>query len=311
MALKYKFKAKEEIPSEHQGLYAEREGAWVLDVEDLAGQANAVVKAKLDELLAAPQALSNLLGDIAGVQQRLADLDLAKKNFVSSVTHELRSPLGAIESFLPLIREKVSSGDPQGLAVSAEYLDRIAANVQRLNRFITDLLDVAKIEQGRMECVMRPLDFAPIAAEVVQFFEAKSQAQNVVVENRVAGMPAVLGDADRVRQVLVNLLANALKFTSSGGKIWIAAELVRDEAGRWLEITVGDTGRGMDDADRKRLFQPFAQGANVNQGVTGHKGTGLGLYIVKSIIAQHGGRVELKSVLGQGTQFIFSLKVAS
>jgi len=245
------------------------------------------------------------------MSSRLADLDLAKKNFVSSVTHELRSPLGAIESFLPLIREKVSSGDPQGLAVSAEYLDRIAANVQRLNRFITDLLDVAKIEQGRMECVMRPLDFAPIAAEVVQFFEAKSQAQNVVVENRVAGMPAVLGDADRVRQVLVNLLANALKFTSSGGKIWIAAELVRDEAGRWLEITVGDTGRGMDDADRKRLFQPFAQGANVNQGVTGHKGTGLGLYIVKSIIAQHGGRVELKSVLGQGTQFIFSLKVAS
>ena len=241
---------------------------------------------------------------------RLADLDLVKKNFVSSVTHELRSPLGAIESFLPLIRERVSAGDRQGLAVSAEYLDRISVNVQRLNRFITDLLDVAKIEQGKMECVLRPLDFGPIAAEAAKFFEAKAMAQGVSVENQVAAAPAVLGDADRVRQVLVNLLANALKFTPSGGKIWISAELVRDDAGRWLEVTVGDTGRGMDDSDRRRLFTPFTQGANVNSGVSGHKGTGLGLYIVKSIITQHGGRVEVKSEPGKGARFIFSLKVA-
>ena len=244
------------------------------------------------------------------MSSRLADLDLAKKNFVSSVTHELRSPLGAIESFLPLIREKVSTGERQNLDVSLEYMDRIAANVQRLNRFVTDLLDVAKIEQGKMECVLRPLEFGPIAAEVAKFFEAKAQAQGVAVENQVASGPAVLGDADRVRQVLVNLLANALKFTPSGGRVWIASELVRDDAGRWLEVTVGDTGRGMDDADRRRLFTPFTQGANVNEGVTGHKGTGLGLYIVKSIISQHGGRVEVRSEPGQGTKFIFSLKVA-
>lgn len=244
------------------------------------------------------------------MSSRLADLDLAKKNFVSSVTHELRSPLGAIESFLPLIREKVEAGDRQGLAVSLEYMDRIAANVQRLNRFITDLLDVAKIEQGKMECVLRPLDFAPVAAEVAKFFEAKASAQGVSVENQVADGPAVLGDADRVRQVLVNLISNALKFTPSGGKVWISSELVRSDSGRWLEVTVGDTGRGMDDADRRRLFQPFTQGANVNEGVTGHKGTGLGLYIVKSIIGQHGGSVEVKSQPGQGTRFIFTLKVA-
>lgn len=244
------------------------------------------------------------------MSSRLAELDLAKKNFVSSVTHELRSPLGAIESFLPLIREKVTAADPKGLAVSLEYMERISANVQRLNRFITDLLDVAKIEQGKMECVLRPLDFGPIAAEVAKFFEAKAQAQGVAVENRVSSAPAVLGDADRVRQVLVNLLANALKFTPSGGKVWIASELVRDDAGRWLEVTVGDTGRGMDDADRRRLFTPFTQGENVKEGVAGHKGTGLGLYIVKSIIGQHGGRVEVKSEPGQGARFIFSLKVA-
>src|SRR6185312_5768840 len=83
---------------------------------------------------------------------RLADLDLSKKNFVSSVTHELRSPLGAIESFLPLIREKTAKGDRASMDLAMEYLNRIEANVHRLNRFITDLLDVAKIEQGKMEC---------------------------------------------------------------------------------------------------------------------------------------------------------------
>lgn len=241
---------------------------------------------------------------------RLADLDSAKKNFVSSVTHELRSPLGAIESFLPLIREKISAGEKQGLSLASDYLVRIAANVQRLNRFITDLLDVAKIEQGKMECVLRPIAFGPIAAEAVQFFEAKAQAQGVTVENRINGVPVVSADGDRVRQVLINLLANALKFTPKGGKVWLEAELVRDSEGRWLEVTVADTGRGMDESDRRRIFQAFTQGGNVNEGVIGHRGTGLGLYIVKSIVAQHGGRVEVKSQPGKGSRFIFSLKVA-
>ncbi|HAZ08438.1 MAG TPA: hypothetical protein DCZ01_07960 [Elusimicrobia bacterium] len=245
-----------------------------------------------------------------GMSTRLADLDIVKKNFVSSVTHELRSPLGAIESFLPLIREKISAGEKQGLNLSLDYLDRIAANVQRLNRFITDLLDVAKIEQGRMECVLRPLALGPLAAEAARFFEAKALAQGVVVENMIDGVPPVLADADRVRQVLINLLANALKFTPSGGKVRLEAEQVRDAAGRWVEVTVADTGRGMSDADRGRLFQAFTQGTNVNEGVAGHKGTGLGLYIVKSIVAQHGGRVEMKSEPGNGSRFTFSLRVA-
>ncbi len=242
---------------------------------------------------------------------RLADLDTAKKNFVSSVTHELRSPLGAIESFLPLIREKVLSGDRASLTLALEYMDRIQANVQRLNRFITDLLDVAKIEQGKMECVLRRMELAPICAEVAQFFEAKARAQGVSVENRVQDVPPVMGDGDRVRQVLVNLIANALKFTPQGGRIWIAAEQVRDGGDRRLEVTVGDTGRGIDPADQRRLFQPFTQGRNVAEGVAGPKGTGLGLYIVKSIIDQHGGRLEIRSARDEGTRITFSLKVAA
>lgn len=241
---------------------------------------------------------------------RLADLDTAKKNFVSSVTHELRSPLGAIESFLPLIHEKVLSGDPAALTQAIEYMDRIEANVHRLNRFINDLLDVAKIEQGKMECVLRRMEFAPMASEVAQFFEAKARAQGVTIENRVTAAPAVLGDADRVRQVLVNLIANGLKFTPAGGRLWISSDQVRDGDKRWLEVTVGDTGRGMDAKDQASLFKPFAQGRNVHEGVAGPKGTGLGLYIVKSIVDQHGGRIEVRSAPGEGTRILFSLRVA-
>jgi signal transduction histidine kinase len=242
---------------------------------------------------------------------RLADLDVSKKNFVSSVTHELRSPLGAIESFLPLIREKVGTGEPESLALAMEYMDRIQANVQRLNRFITDLLDVAKIEQGKMECVIRRMDLSPISGEVAQFFEAKAGSLGVSIENRInGGLPPVLGDADRIRQVIVNLLANALKFTPSGGKVWIAAEQVKNDGQRAVEVTVGDTGRGMDAADLQRLFKPFSQGRNISDGVAGPKGTGLGLYIVKSIVEQHGGKVDVRSTPGEGTRVSFTMKVA-
>jgi signal transduction histidine kinase len=244
------------------------------------------------------------------MSERLAELDLAKKNFVSSVTHELRSPLGAIESFVPLIRQKIKAPNAASTAAADEYLERIEGNVQRLNRFVTDLLDVAKIEQGKMECVLRPLDLGPIVSEVIQFFGPKAAAQRVAVANELGAAPKVMIDAERIRQVLVNLLANALKFTPAGGRVWIAGEPLREHGERMLLVTVGDTGRGMSESDVGRLFQPFSQGRNVSDGVMGPKGTGLGLYIVKTIVDQHGGRVSVKTSPGQGAKISFSLRLA-
>jgi signal transduction histidine kinase len=255
--------------------------------------------------------LGGLVRAFNSMSSRLEEFDTIKRNFVSSVTHELRSPLGAIESFLQLIREKVAAGAPEGFAQSKEYLERIQVNVRRLSGFINDLLDVAKIEKGKMECVLRPMELGGVAQEVCQFFEAKAGQQGVTIANRLTALPQVVGDADRVRQVLVNLVANGLKFTAQGGQVWIAGEQFRDGGARWVEVTVGDTGRGMDETDRQRLFSPFTQGRNVSEGVSGHKGTGLGLYIVKSIVDQHGGKIEVKSVPGQGTRISFSLKVAA
>lgn len=245
------------------------------------------------------------------MSQRLEELDTMKRDFVSSVTHELRSPLGAIESFIRLIEGKLASGkahDPQQLA---EYFGRIAQNVRRLSGFINDLLDVAKIERGKMECVLRPTKLQDVATDVVQFFEAKSKEQRVTLLTKVdPNLGPVQADPERIRQVLVNLISNALKFTPEGGHVWVASEQFREGPRKWVEVSVTDTGRGMDRDDLDSLFKKFQQGKNVNNGVMGPKGTGLGLFIVKSIAEAHGGKVAVRSAPGKGTQFSFTLTLA-
>jgi signal transduction histidine kinase len=253
------------------------------------------------------------IGDLVKVfnhmSERLAELDEAKKSFISSVTHEFRSPLGAIESFIALLTSK-DAGHPE-CREHRDYLARIQTNIVRLSNFVNDLLDVAKIEKGRLECTLKPVQIQETVSEVLRFFEPKAAAQGVSLASIVDHPPEVLADAGRVRQVLINLVSNALKFTPKGGRVDISAEQYRESGQRWLEVSVADTGRGMDGRDRSVLFQAFSQGRNTADGVFGGgKGTGLGLYICKSIIEQHGGRIEVQSEPGKGTRIVFSLKLA-
>lgn len=245
------------------------------------------------------------------MSQRLEELDAMKRDFVSAVTHELRSPLGAIESFLNLMAAKMVGGRPSDPAQFQAYFDRIKTNVGRLSGFINDLLDVAKIERGKMECTLRTMRLQDMASEVVQFFEAKAKEQGVSLQTRLdPNLGTVSGDPERLRQVVVNLVSNALKFTPKGGSIWVQAEQFREGGQKWVEVSVVDTGKGMDEEDQKRLFQKFAQGKNTNDRVAGHRGTGLGLVIVKSIVEAHGGKVAVKSQPGKGTQFSFSVRMS-
>jgi len=254
------------------------------------------------------------IGDLVKVfnhmSERLAELDEAKANFVSSVTHELRSPLGAIDSFLGLLMSKEAK-HPECMA-HREYLARIQANIVRLGNFVNDLLDVAKIERGKLECVLKPVQLQETIADVCRFFEPKAAAQGVSLADQGDHTPEVLADAGRIRQVLINLVSNALKFTPPGGRVDITTEQNQEAGQRWLEISVSDTGRGMDDHDRARIFQAFSQGRNTASGVYGGgKGTGLGLYLCKSIIDQHGGRIEARSEPGRGTRVFFSVRIAA
>ncbi|MBI3298547.1 MAG: HAMP domain-containing histidine kinase [Elusimicrobia bacterium] len=244
------------------------------------------------------------------MSQRLEELDMMKKDFVSAVTHELRSPLGAIESFLALMQGKMVGGRPTDPVQFQTYFDRIRANVTRLTGFINDLLDVAKIERGKMECSLRPMRIQEVASEVVQFFEAKAKEQGVTLLTRLdANLSPVSGDPERLRQVLVNLVSNSIKFTPQGGSVWISGEQYREAGARFLEVSVVDNGRGMEPDDLKKLFEKFAQGKNAEARISGPRGTGLGLVIVKSIVEAHGGKVGVKSQPGKGTQFQFSVKM--
>ncbi|MFA5140930.1 MAG: ATP-binding protein [Elusimicrobiota bacterium] len=238
---------------------------------------------------------------------RLEELDALKRDFVSAVTHELRSPLGAIDSFLGLIDAKLRSG-PAGLATGIEYLARVKTNVGRLSGFINDLLDVAKIERGKLECAPQPMNLQDLARDVLSFFEAKGREQGVALVSRLdPGLGQVQADPERMRQVLVNLVSNALKFTPKGGSVWIEAEQYRENGRRFLEVSVCDNGRGIEPEEQQKLFKRFQQGKNIAGRVTGTHGTGLGLFIVKSIVEAHGGQVGVRSVPGKGARFLFNL----
>jgi len=283
-------------------------GTLTKKLNSLAALASEIGSGKLGKKL--DWASQDEIGDLARVvnvmSDRLSELDDAKKNFVSSVTHELRSPLGAIESFMGLIESKIKDGSPQSLGDAAEYVERVKSNTSRLGKFINELLDAAKFEKGQMVCVLNPMDLGRTAKETSELFQAKAQKQGIRLGNAIQSPFEIIGDAEKLKQVLSNLISNALKFTPSGGQIVISAERFRADSGRWAEISVRDTGSGISEKDAHGLFTPFSQGKNAAR--TQEKGTGLGLYIVKSIVEQHGGKISFQSKPGQGTTVSFTVK---
>ncbi len=244
------------------------------------------------------------------MSEKLKELDTLKKNFVSSVTHELRSPLGAMISLVSLVKDKIAPEDAPFAKQSLDYLDRIEKNAKRLEQFINQLLDAAKIEQGKFTCSPVPTDISPIMADLVNLFGPKAKEREIRLSNEIPINSLAMADPDRIRQVFSNLISNALKFTPANGEIKIKAEKFREGDKRFFEFSVQDTGKGMTEEDLKKLFQAFSQADNGNaQGLSGsERGTGLGLYIVKSIVEAHGGKVMVRSTPGQGSVFAFTLK---
>ncbi len=244
------------------------------------------------------------------MSEKLKELDTMKKNFVSSVTHELRTPLGAMISLADLIKDKLNAEETPASKQSLDYVDRIEKNAKRLEQFINQLLDAAKIEQGKFTCSPQPTAIAPIVADLLSLFGPKAKEHNVQLSNEIPEESVAMADPDRIRQVFSNLISNALKFTPENGGIKFKAEKFREGNERFFEFSVQDNGKGMTEEDLKKLFQAFTQGKNSNaQGLSpAERGTGLGLYIVKSIVEAHGGKVAVRSTPGKGSAFSFTLK---
>ena len=224
----------------------------------------------------------------------------AKSDFLASMSHELRTPLNAVIGFGETMSLEVFGPMPERYR---EYARDIVESGQHLLDMITDILDLAKIEAGRIELAEEPVDLLPLADAVTKMVQRRAKDGGVGLRTDIpAGLPRVAGDPRRLKQVLINLLSNAVKFTPSGGQVVLSMRRVTD---RGLTIRVSDTGIGMAPEDIPRALEPFGQ---VGRSVANpHEGTGLGLALVNGIAELHGASLTIESTVGQGTDVIFAL----
>ncbi|OGR44742.1 MAG: hypothetical protein A2X35_05435 [Elusimicrobia bacterium GWA2_61_42] len=226
------------------------------------------------------------------MSDRLLELETMKKNFTASVTHELRSPLGVIETYAALLLKEADRFHPEDLVV----FRRIKENAGRLANFVTAMLDLAKIERGKMELSLSSEDPLALTADSVDFLKPKAAEKRVTLEAQPgAGAGRVMLDRELITHALTNLIANAVKFTPEGGRVTVRASL----AGGKFRAEVQDNGPGIKAGEAEKLFAPYSQGS----AAAGHGGTGLGLALARSIVELHKGTIGCAPAPGGGALF--------
>ncbi|MGZ5930638.1 MAG: sensor histidine kinase [Rhizomicrobium sp.] len=235
--------------------------------------------------------LSVRLGEVQRLRAVAEAANTAKTTFLANMSHELRTPLNAILGFSELL------SDDHFASKRGEYAKMIHDSGAHLLALINDILDLAKIEAGRMVLRERDLDFAALVAECASMAQAKARATGIDLVNAVdSSLPKLHADERALKQIIFNLTSNAMKFTAAGGKVQIFAHI--DPSGEFV-FGVADTGVGIASQDQELVFESFGQGRH--DAIRSEKGTGLGLPIVKGLTVAHGGRVSLDSRVGQGT----------
>jgi signal transduction histidine kinase/CheY-like chemotaxis protein len=231
------------------------------------------------------------LRDITGRKQ----VERLKQEFVSTVSHELRTPLTSIRGSLGLLVGGAAGALPPQTRM---LLDVALKNSERLILLINDLLDIEKLDSGKERFELRPIEVSPVVAQALEAVSSLAQVSEIRLEHSApANQVKVLADRDRFRQVLDNLISNALKFSPKGGTVRI--EVTAPEAS--VRVSVSDQGPGIPEDFRVRVFQRFAQADSSDTKARG--GTGLGLAISKTIMDRLGGTLTFDSVPGQGTTF--------
>lgn len=228
-------------------------------------------------------------------------VEAIKKDFVANVSHELRTPLASIKGYSEtLLDEGLSESDS-----SKEFLRIIDKHATRMSRLIDDLLILSMLESQQISVECAPLDVDELIGFSVSGFSKQARDKGIELTSEVAdGLTSVLGDRDRLEQVMVNLLDNAIKYTPAGGSVKVSAYTESDA----IRIDVADTGIGIPPKDIPRIFERFYRVDKARSRELG--GTGLGLAIVKHIIQGHGTRVWVESELGKGSCFSFILEKA-
>ncbi|WP_404326830.1 ATP-binding protein [Aerophototrophica crusticola] len=251
---------------------------------------------KSAELEAATAALS-------AANDRLRELDRMKDEFLSTITHELRTPLTSVRALSEILYDTPDLPEEQ----RQEFLGTIIKESERLTRLINQVLDMAKIEAGALDWSIGPVDLARIARDAADATQALYRERGVALELSVPpALPLVLGDADRLAQVVLNLLSNAVKFVPQGsGRVVLSVE--RDGDGM-LRLSVADNGPGIPPEYQEEVFDRFRQVSDAQAGKP--QGTGLGLAICRRLVEHMGGRIWVESLPGQGATFRFTVPLA-
>ena len=294
----------------------------------LVGVLGAVLQAGFATWVTSEMHLAASESNFRAVQQRNAELERAiahlrevdqlKSNFLATVSHELRTPLTSIIGFSEMLAKGIAGPLNEE---QTEYAQTILERGEELLRLITQILEMSKMEMGTMRLSLAPVELASV---VERAFSAAAipaeRAQVVLVRELDAELPEVLIDADKVQQVLVNLISNGIKFNRPDGHVAVRAELAPmrrpfdeedffgEELADALRVSVSDTGIGIPEDQLNRIFDAFYQvdGSSTRE----HGGAGLGLSIVRKLIEAHGGEVWAESIVGVGTTFHFTLPLA-
>ena len=219
----------------------------------------------------------------------------AKNDFLAIMSHELRTPLNAIIGFSEIISNQMFG--PAGQPKYVDYATDIRASGAHLLSIINDILDISKAEAGKLQLEEEPIDPVEALNRTMRMFRQRASELGVDLTFRVRDdIPWLIADPRLFNQVAINLTSNALKFTPEDGNVWV--ELSCDTAGDMV-LSVKDTGIGIKASDKERIFEPFVQVEDAMSRT--QQGTGLGLPLVRKIMSLHGGRIEIDSVVGEGT----------
>lgn len=239
-----------------------------------------------------------LLVELKDANVKLKEMDARKSVFVANVSHEFKNPLSIIKESLSLVIDGIAG------VVNAEQkriLDVGKQNVERLIRLVSDLLDLAKIEAGKLSMRRERFDAGALLQEILRTYENKISEKRLSLKKDIAqDAGPIWADMDKISQVIINLLSNAIKYTPAGGGIMIKLSRID----RDVRLEISDTGSGIAKEDLTRIFDKFERVT-----IEKHEGTGLGLPITKDIVELHKGRIWVESEAGKGSKFIVTLPI--
>jgi signal transduction histidine kinase/HAMP domain-containing protein len=249
------------------------------------------------------QRIAERTKELSIANERLQEIDRRRSLFLSVASHELRTPMTVIRSFADNMRDGIAGPVSEQ---QLTYLTRIGHNLSRLTRIINQLLDWSRLDTKSDTLFLTPVCLETTALLVAENFRAIAQGKNITLEiAKPDGLPAVLGDTDKLEQILWNLIGNAIKFTPPGGRITVDFQTTPEG---FLQTSVADTGCGIDPGHIAKLFQEFSKVPSANPA---SQGAQLGLFITKTLVTMHRGTIWLESTPGTGTRFYFTVPVCS